>query len=395
MASTTSTTTQASTPATPTQASTPSSPSASTSPSASQDTSAASPQATGLQAFPADVANTALAGVQTIRAIGAVDGGGYAVAWMSQDSTGAKGLYVQRYDANGAKSGSETHVNYTVGAQDAPAIAVLHDGSIVLGSVASQTVFMRRFDANGNATGGDVAVAQSADTLAQPVLLALDDGGVAAGWASVQQTSTGSTTAQHVQRFDAQLRPVGAQQDFAPTDANHNVSLKLVAQPGGFVAGVTHRFQGISYVQFRIGTRDVGPVDDANAGLPEFNTTLTPLADGSYILWSTGSSGGYMQRLDGAGRAVGSAVSIPVVPETAVGLADGGWVTVVRQLYGAPSLAQRYDSTGAAVGPAVEMVEGMSRPLAVSNVGNGFALAWSFTGALGDSDIRTQRVDAK
>jgi hypothetical protein len=88
-------------------------------------------------------------------------------------------------------------------------------------------------------------------------------------------------------------------------------------------------------------------------------------------------------------------VSIPVVPETAVGLADGGWVTVVRQLYGAPSLAQRYDSTGAPVGPAVEMVEGMSRPLAVSNVGNGFALAWSFTGALGDSDVRTQRVDAK
>jgi hypothetical protein len=37
----------------------------------------------------------------------------------------------------------------------------------------------------------------------------------------------------------------------------------------------------------------------------------------------------------------------------------------------------------------------MSRPLPFATMGNGFALAWNFTGALGDADVRTQRIDAR
>jgi hypothetical protein len=224
------------------------------------------------------------------------------------------------------------------------------------------------------------------------VLLALDDGGMAAGWAQVHEGGLGS---QHVQRFDAQLRASGSPVDFAPSSADRNVSLTLVAAPdGAFVAGVTHRFQGMGYVQYRIGGRDVGALDDANAGLPEFNTTLAPLADGRFALWSIGSGGAYLQLLDANGSAMGAATALSAAPETGVALADGGWVTVTRQMFGQPTIAQRFDASGAAAGAPVEAAPGMSRPLVTARLASGFAMAWTFTGALGDSDVRTQRIGA-
>ena len=317
-----------------------------------------------------------------------------------------------RYDTQGAKSGADTRVAYGVAAQESPAIAVLRDGSIIVASVASTSdastvnwrVFVRRFDASGAASGAELTVATLAEApaaarvrryLAQPVLLALADGGAAVGWASVDEDYVGKINAQHVQRFDAQMNPIGNATDFPANGIDRNLSLKLVALPdGGFVAGTTHRFQGIPYVQFRIAGADVGALFDAQAGMPEFNTTLAPLADGRFALWSTGSTGGYMQLLDAAGHAT-STTSVAVVPETAIGLPDGGWITVVRQSQGNPNLAQRYDANGVAVGAQVEVAEGMSRPLLRALAGQALALAWNFTGVLGDSDVRTQRIEAR
>jgi hypothetical protein len=374
---------------------------------------APAPTATGLVAHAADVANTTLAGNQVIRGVGALEGGGHAVAWLSKDASGNAALFVQRYDASGAKAGAETRVDYTIAAQENPAIAVLRDGSIVVASVGSTpsasgtdwAVFARRFDANGGATGNDVVVATLTEAappgaarrfLAQPVLQALADGGVAIGWASVTQDAQGSVNALHAQRLDAQLDPAGSRVDFAANGVDANLALKFVPLPSGdFIAGTTHRFHGIPYVQFHVGTRDIGPLFDANAGLPELNTTLVPLADGRLALWSTGSAGGYMQMLDAAGRAMAPASAVTPVPESAAALPDGGWVAVTRQMPGLPNLAQRYDASGAPVGAAIEVAEGMSRPLPTTSMDNAFALAWTFTGAFGDADVRTQRIDAQ
>ncbi|MEJ6023825.1 hypothetical protein [Ramlibacter sp. PS4R-6] len=338
---------------------------------------AAPAQAVGVSVAAADVANTTLAGNQSIRNVSALAGGGYAVTWSA-----AAGLFVQRYDAQGAKAGSETPI---AGASPDAAAAVLPDGTVVTASSEARGIVVRRGD-------GSEAVVATGAGVRQPVLLALDDGGIAVGWA---QMHPGNVQSQHAQRLDAQLRANGAPVDFAAGGAEQNVSLTLVAAPGGtFVAGVTHRWQGIGYVQYRIAGRDVGALADANAGLPEFNTSLAPLADGRFALWSMGSGGAYLQLLDASGGASGAPVRLAAAPETGVALADGGWVTVTRQMYGLPSLAQRFDASGNAVGAAVDAASGMSRPLVASRVGSGFALAWNFTGAMGDSDVRTQRIAA-
>lgn len=385
-------------------------PSGNAQPSSSAATPA--PAATGLLAHPADVANTTLAGLQAIRSVGALASGGHAVAWRSQDAAGNAGLFVQRYDANGAKSGGEIRVDYTLATSENPAIAVLRDGSIVVASVGSTasaaattwSLYARHFDANGAATGNDVIVATLTENtagasvhqfLAQPVLQALADGGVAIGWASVTQDAQGSVNALHGLQLDAQLNAAGAPVDFAANGVDANVAIKFVPLPGsGFIPATTHRFQGISYVQFHVGARDIGALFDANRGLPELNTTLVPLADGRLALWSTGSAGGFMELLDANGQMLSPASGVAVVPETAAGLPDGGWVTVTRQMPGLPNLAQRYAASGAPVGNAVEVAEGMSRPLPTVAMGNALALGWTFTGALGDADVRTQRIDA-
>jgi hypothetical protein len=354
--------------------------------------------ATGLVALAADLANTTLAGNQYVRTVGALDAGGHAVAWASLDSAGAASLFVQRYDASGAKAGGETHVASNAPAQDHAAIAVLRGGTVVTADIDASTgnLVAHRFDASGAAAGGDVSVAAPAagESLAQPVLLALGDGGVALGWASVQAGASGNIQSLHVQRFDAALNAAGAPVDFAAAGANENLSLKLVATPTGFVTGTTHRFQGISYVRYRIGGTDVGALFDANTAMPEFNTALAPLADGRFALYSIDSSGGYLQLLTPTGHAAGPATRLSVAPLAAVGLPDGGWVTVTNQLYGAPAVAQRFASDASPIGPTVELASAVSQPLASSPVGAGLALAWTSSGTQG-ADVRTQRLDAR
>jgi hypothetical protein len=343
----------------------------------------------GLTANAEDVANTTLAGNQFVRSADALSNGGYAVAWASGAS-----LFVQRYDAQGVKSGGETRIAYDVAAQENPAIAVLRDGTVVVASAQSRpdwVIALRRFDASGGAIGAESTIASPVQ-LAQAVLRSLDDGGFALGWASVES----GAFAQHVQRFDAQARPAGAQVDFAAAGADRNVALKLVAMPGGnFIAGTTHRFNGTPYVQYRIGANTIGALFDANAGLPELNTTLLPLADGRLALWSSASSGGYVQMFDATGAALAAPAKVDVVPDTAAAMPDGGWVTVTRQMRGLPSLAQRFDASGNANGDPVEIAGDLSRPLPVAAMGGAFALAWTFTGALGDADVKTQRIGAR
>jgi hypothetical protein len=379
---------------------------------ASSPTSA-SPKA-GLAALPATLANTTTAGNQSLRTVAALADGGHAVAWLSQDAAGNASLYVQRYDAQGAKSGAETRIAYDIAVQESPAITVLANGNVVVASVAARAVpgadpstvnwavFARRFDTNGAQVGAEVIVASQLEDqlaatvrryLAQPALLALDDGSFVAGWASVEQDYRGKVQALHLQRYGGSGEVAGAQVDFAAAGIDRNLSLKLVAAPGGkYVAGTTHRFVGLGYVVYQVGGHDVGPTFDANAGLPEFNTTLVPLADGRLALWSIGSSGAYLQMLDAAGRPTAPAVMLARLPDTAVGLADGGYATLVREAPEGPVLAQRFDGTGASVGQAIALDTGYAHSQAVMLPGAGFALAWTSAGTQ-DGDVMTQRVN--
>ncbi|MEM8677988.1 MAG: putative Ig domain-containing protein [Planctomycetota bacterium] len=89
----------------------------------------------------------------------------FAVVWQSlaQDGSGW-GVYGQMFDSDGAPLGEEFRVNETTrGSQHSPDVAYLDDGSLVVtwegrGETDNNGIFMRRFDSAGTPTSGEQRV---------------------------------------------------------------------------------------------------------------------------------------------------------------------------------------------------------------------------------------------
>lgn len=98
--------------------------------------------------------------------VAALDGGGFVVTWAAPDKSGL-GVWVQRFNANGAKPGPKIRANTTT-AEDQfwPTAAGLENGTFVVtwtsnnlgGPVGDSSVFAQRFNANGAKLGGEVRV---------------------------------------------------------------------------------------------------------------------------------------------------------------------------------------------------------------------------------------------
>ena len=144
------------------------------------------------------------------RAITALADGGYLITWFSvgQDGSGA-GVYAQRFDSTGAKSGVETLINTTtLNDQYAYGVTGLPDGGFVVvwysygqdGSGAG--VYMQRFNALGSQVGGEARVNDTSimDQL-YPAVSALSDGGFVVTWMSEAQDGDGWGI--YTQRYDA------------------------------------------------------------------------------------------------------------------------------------------------------------------------------------------------
>jgi serralysin len=133
--------------------------------------------------------------------VAALKDGGFVVVWDSigQDGSGI-GLYGQRYDAAGAKVGSEFQVNTgTSGDQTGAKVVGLGDGGFVVawstlgtqdGSGAG--AMAQRFDAGGGKIGGEFSLAQAVSgDQTQPSLSARADGGFVASWVTPDGNSYG------------------------------------------------------------------------------------------------------------------------------------------------------------------------------------------------------------
>lgn len=377
----------------------------------------------GLIVGEASQVNTTTGGDQTVRAVGALSDGGHAVAWFSRtDTATAAQLYLQHYDNLGRKAGAEILVPLGLDSQTNPAIAVMRDGGLLVSYASSKpvsgvepwivnsAVYTRRFNAAGAAVGGETQVAsivqntQGAQTLyyvADPAIATWDDGKYLIAWASIEDSYLGKAPTFQAQRYDSTGSALGA-----PVSAGRgevNTSFKLTAIPDGRYAIATyHRFMGQTYVTFGIGDGGgrIGLLYDADFGLPAFGTTLLPLSDGRFALWSRNRNGAYVQMLDQSGIAAGSATALASLPESASALGNGGYATFARTASAGVLTGQRFDSTGAALGDAFEFQAGGEPPMTASLIGGGLAMGWNATSAAGDLDVFTRRfqeaaIDAK
>jgi hypothetical protein len=137
--------------------------------------------------------NTTTVGDQGSPVVVGLIGGGYVVAWTSYDQDGSgPGIYLQQYDANGSRVGSETRVNtFTTANQDHAALAALSDGGYIVtweSAVRSgfgNEIYSQRYDASGNALGGEIQVnLTTEDDQSEPAVAALANGSYVVSWIS-------------------------------------------------------------------------------------------------------------------------------------------------------------------------------------------------------------------
>jgi len=147
-------------------------------------------------------------------AVGAAADGRFVVVWHSYQDGSGYGIVGQRFDSTGAKDGSEFVVNsYTTYGQYYPDISVSTDGSFVVvwrGYDGDNTgVTGRRFDSSGAPAGTDFQVnSYTTDRQAYATVAAGDDSSFVVVWSSYQDGDGGSI---HGQRFDSTGAPAGAE----------------------------------------------------------------------------------------------------------------------------------------------------------------------------------------
>jgi len=138
--------------------------------------------------------NTTTVSEQTAPAV-AMSASGFVVAWQSlaQDGDG-NGIYAQRYDAIATTQGGEFQVNTTTASeQTAPTVAMNTDGFIVAWESLGQDgdlkgIFAQRFEANGSTQGGEIQVnTTTAKDQALPAVAMNGDSASVVAWQSYAQ----------------------------------------------------------------------------------------------------------------------------------------------------------------------------------------------------------------
>ncbi|WP_310467570.1 calcium-binding protein [Sphingomonas sp.] len=276
--------------------------------------------------------NTTLAQSQSTPSITALGSGGYAISWVSalQDGSGT-GIYVQRFDAAGARVGVETLVNTTTaGDQAADAIAGLTNGGFVVtwqslgADGVTLDIFMQRFDAAGAKVGGETLV-NTTTTLNQidPEVTALTGGGYVVAWRADTQVPTfpGSTAMVHevyLQRYDANGNKVGTETLVSVASNGYDALQDTLAitslANGGYIATWNDSSGPLHFQMFNAAGATVG--GDVIASATGYKPAIASFAGGGFVMaWQSSGTDGSIwgvvaQRFDASGNRVGDPIAV-------------------------------------------------------------------------------------
>ncbi|NKE64293.1 hypothetical protein RAMLITH_00545 [Ramlibacter sp. RBP-2] len=235
-------------------------------------------------------------------------GNGFVVAWSAPDGSGT-GIFAQRFDASGAKVGAAVQVNTSgtaatpAGAsqQTDPALALLADGSYVVSWASSDgsgsQVFMQRFDATGARIGGETLLTGNGSS---PDVVANAAGGFLLTWLEAGHVQA--------QRFDATGAGLGSptQVDTATPDIAFPVATAL--PDGGYLVAWQSTWSDVYGQRLDAAGQRVGveTVLSGSAADQQRYPDVATLANGSTLAtWTggstqayTGTADVYLQRFD-------------------------------------------------------------------------------------------------
>jgi Ca2+-binding RTX toxin-like protein len=307
------------------------------------DISAQVYNANGVKVGSQSTVNTTTNGSQDSAQTTALKDGGFVVSWASYDQDGnGWGVYLQRYDSNGAKAGVETRASTTTQYdQDAPNVTGLADGGIMVvweGSGKNDTsgIFGQRFKADGSKSGAEIRInTGTTDDQTDPVVQVLSNGSYVVTWQSAPEDGdetdndtdndngdddddTDAPADIYAQLFNAAGVKVGAETRVNTFTAGNQEEPNVTAMTdGGYLvtwAGQgTGDVEGIFAQRFNASGVKVGTetrINTNTTGDQSF-TQVTALVDGGYVVaWESEKANGqvdvYTQRFDANGSKVSS-----------------------------------------------------------------------------------------
>jgi len=370
--------------------------------------------------------NTSTTGSQIVANVVPLDDGGWVVLWASSEQNdGEYDTYQQLYNADGTTRGEEVRVNtYTTGSQLFNSITSLPDGGWVVTWESggqdgdSKGIYQQRYDADGSALGGEVPVNTSTSgSQSTSSIATLADGGWVVTWTSIGDDFDSLDVYQ--QRYDTDGQAVGdeVQVNTYTTNMQHDSSVIALAG-GGWVVGWISKNQDGSddgifqqvYDADGVAVGDETRINTYAAGKQGGNIRLTALAEGGFVVaWTSdgqdGDQGGiYQQLYDADGSAVGGEMSVNTHttgrqdgPVTTA-LATGGWVATWTDAAqnGGDVYQQAYNEDGVALGEQTRVntytTNSQSPSSVVALADGGWVQIWGSFGQDGSSYGVYQKV---
>ncbi|GAB1584220.1 hypothetical protein PPNSA23_41630 [Phyllobacterium phragmitis] len=326
--------------------------------------------------------NTYIISNQQYTSVTALEDGGWLVTWQSQGQDGSGfGIYQQRYSSGGIAVGEEELVNtYTLNDQSEASVTALTDGGwLVTWQSLSQDgsgygIYQQRYDISGNKVGDEERVnTQIVNNQDNPSVTALTDGGWLVSWQSLSQDGSGYGIYQ--QRYDSSGAKIeGEKQVNTYTLNDQSKACVAVLDDGGWL--ITWQSQGqdgsgfgIYQQRYNSSGAKVGDEEQVNTYTlnDQSNPFVTGLGDGGWVVtWQSNLEDGsgygiYQQRYDSSGAKVGPETWVNTYTtsdqqlSSVSALDNGGWV-VSWQSQGQDGSAngvyqKMYDANGEPVEP--------------------------------------------
>jgi hypothetical protein len=188
-----------------------------------------------------ELVNSLTTGSQYKPKVAGLNDGGWVVVWYdnTNDSAG-NGVFLQRYNSDGTKSGSQVGVNSTSTAdQEFPSVSALNNGGWVVvwadNSAADSdgsSVMMQRFGADGAADGAETIVnTYTTSNQENAVVETLADGSFVVVWESLGQD--GSADGIYQQRFAEDGSRIGGENFVTGVTLAEQKSPAITALPNG------------------------------------------------------------------------------------------------------------------------------------------------------------------
>ncbi|MCM2372825.1 DUF4347 domain-containing protein [Aporhodopirellula aestuarii] len=346
------------------------------------------------------------------RAVSMAADGSYVVVWTSlnQDGSG-KGVYAQRFAADGTAITTEFRVNETpTNDQQWASVSSAFDGTFVVTWTSNQgatgdDIYYRRFAANGTALTGELVANTSTSGVQKNSVIGMNTftGEFVIAWQG-NGTQSGETDSAGIfaQRFDSSGAAVGSEfrVNTATSGTQYDAAIAMNTE-GDFVI-VWDDTVGVHFQLFDDDGNEQGGQVTVASSLYAGNADVAMQDDGSFVVvWRQSGaitpSDVYLQRYNQNGSTSGSTESVATTSsfdqvDPSIAIEDDGRFIVVWEGYGSQTgqsdsygiFGQRFHSNGNLIGSEFRVNESTSGTQSKASVAmldvDNFVVVWSGAG---------------